>query len=117
MAKLTAAIDTLEANIEELTASNETWEAGISSLHDRMGAADEMIDMSAKLEQGYYYDQTQQATMAEPQTLCQGYVKVKAAGLSSELEQARSESLSMIEELEKQCQDSGLFRTVEDLRT
>ena len=48
MAKLTAAIDTLEANIEELTASNETWEAGISSLHDRMGAADEMIDMSAK---------------------------------------------------------------------
>ena len=110
MAKLTAAIDTLEANIEGLTTANETWEAGISSLHDRMGAADGMMaDMSAKLEQGYYYDQTQQATMAEPQTLCQGYVEVKAAGLSSELEQARSESLSMIEELEKQCQDSGLL--------
>ena len=87
IAKLTAAIATLNAKIEGLTAANETVEAGIPSLHDRMGAADEMIDMSAKMEQGYYYDETRQATMAEPQTLCQGHVEVKA-GLSSELEQA-----------------------------
>ena len=104
IARLTAANDTLEANVERLTAANETLEAGISSLHDRMGAADEMMaDMSAKLEQWYYYDQTQQATMAELQTQCQGYVEEKA-GLSSELEQARSKSLSKIEELQTQCQ-------------
>ena len=98
-----------------MTTANETSETGISSLHDRMGAADEMMaDMSAKIEQGYYYDQTQQATMDELQTLCQGYVGVKA-GLSSELEQASSETLSMIEELEKQCQDSATQR--DDPRT